>query len=75
MMYFSEFKNAPEGLVRMWDKIYDSVLKQYNDKERAAQTAWAAVKKKYKKDADSGQWVQKENRIIKLANDLIEALD
>lgn len=46
---------------KMWEKVYTAALRQYDDdKEKAAATAWAAIKKKYHKD-DKGNWVLKEN--------------
>jgi len=46
---------------KMWEKVYTAALKQYDDdKEKAAATAWAAIKDKYKKNK-SGEWVLKEN--------------
>lgn len=71
-MILKEFKNAPKELVDMWDKIYDNALKQYGDKSRAAQTAWAAVKNKFKKGSD-GNWVKKES-LQMLCKKLIENL-
>lgn len=51
-------KNAPETMSKMWDKVYASALKTYEgDKEKAAASAWAAVKKQYKKDGE--KWVKK----------------
>jgi hypothetical protein len=44
----------------MWEEIYRAAMKQYDDEEKAAATAWAGIKKKYKKD-DKGNWVLKEN--------------
>jgi len=51
----------------MWMKVYNSASKQYDgDKSRSAATAWAAVKRKYKK-GENGDWALKEG--------LIEAVD
>lgn len=72
MIILKEFKNAPQGLVDMWDKVYKNAKEQYGDDQRAAQTAWAVVKKKYKKSSD-GQWVKKESLEI-LSDKLIESI-
>jgi cation transport regulator ChaB len=52
--------NAPKAMIDMWEKIYKNAKEQYGDEGKAAATAWAAVKNKYKKSAD-GKWVAKES--------------
>jgi len=48
--------SLPEAGKKMWEEIYQSALKQYDgDKEKAAATAWSAVKKKYHQDKE-GIW-------------------
>jgi len=44
----------------MWEEVYKNALEQYEgDKERASKVAWAAIKKKYKKEGDD--WVLKNH--------------
>jgi len=45
----------------MWEEIYQAALKEYDDEAKAAATAWEAVKRKYRKDKDTGKWVLREN--------------
>lgn len=52
--------NLPSAAKALYEKVYQAAKKEYNgDEERAAKTAWAAVKKQYKKVGD--KWVKKEN--------------
>ncbi len=56
----------------IYRKAFNSAWEQYKDpedrrgddtrEEVAHQVAWAAVKKVYVKDEDSGKWVKKEDR-------------
>lgn len=39
-----------------FEKIYNNALKEYKDKGKAAQTAWAALKKQGYRKGDSGEW-------------------
>jgi rubrerythrin len=56
-MPYSTLPSGSEG-AKTFEKIYNDSLKEYNgDKGKAAQTAWAALKKQgYKKNPDSGKW-------------------
>ena len=59
----------------MWDEVYASALEQYDDEEKAAATAWAAVKEKYEKVDD--KWVKKnvlEEIEVKSNSDLTPAV-
>lgn len=48
--------NLPSGAARIWMAAYNAASKTYKgDKTKAAATAWAAVKKKYRKKGDT--WV------------------
>lgn len=50
--------NLPAEAKKMWEEIYQKAKKEYGgDEEKAAKTAWAAIKKKYKKEGD--KWVTK----------------
>ena len=40
---------------RTWAKAYDSAMEEYDDESRAAQTAWAALKRTYEKVGDLWQ--------------------
>ena len=51
-------KVLPDDGITIWRKAFNAALKQYGDEETAIKVAWAAVKKKYKKDGD--KWVLKE---------------
>lgn len=42
----------------MWEEVYQKAKDEYNDEERAAKVAWAAVKKVYSKN-EQGDWVKK----------------
>ncbi len=62
--------NLPEHAQHIYQKAFNSAWEQYADsqdrhdgdtrEETAHQVAWAAVKKKYEKDPDSGEWVAKK---------------
>ena len=56
-------KNAlPEAAQKLFLSVVNSALEQYKgDEAKAAATAWEAVKGKYRKDKDTGNWVLKEN--------------
>lgn len=52
--------NLPSHGQDIWRSAHNSAMEQYKGNEqRAAQTAWAAVKNRYKKDKD-GKWVAKD---------------
>lgn len=47
--------SLPPAGKKMWEEVYQSALKQYDDdKEKAAAVAWSAVKKKYRQK--DGVW-------------------
>lgn len=58
-------KGLPKHAMEIWIAAYNSAIKQYNgDEAKANGTAWAAVKKKYKKNKE-GKWVEmNEPRLI-----------
>jgi len=57
-------EGLPKHLIEIWVAAYNSAFKQYNGNEgKAAGTAWAAVKTKYKKN-EQGKWVAKEARML-----------
>lgn len=61
--------NLPEHAQHIYQETFNSAWEQYADpedrrddqsrEETAHRVAWAAVKQKYKKDADTGKWVKK----------------
>lgn len=62
-------ENLPDHAQEIYKEAYNSAWHQYNDpedrygdasrEETAHKVAWAAVKKKYRKDESSGNWVEK----------------
>ena len=63
-------ENLPEHAQHIYQQAFNSAWEQYADpedrrdgdtrEETAHQVAWAAVKKKYEKDPNSGEWVVKK---------------
>lgn len=61
--------NLPPHAEEIYKEAFNSALKQYTDPKKrrgkddletvASKVAWAAVKKVYKKDNMSGNWVKK----------------
>lgn len=55
--------NLPQGAQTIWRKAFNNAYKEYNgDEEKAARTAWSAVKKVYKKDKKTGKWVRRKTK-------------
>ncbi|MCB0243061.1 MAG: ChaB family protein [Anaerolineae bacterium] len=62
--------NLPEHAQHIYQQAFNSAWEQYAEpedrrdgdtrEETAHQVAWAAVKKKYEKDPNSGEWVVKK---------------
>lgn len=62
--------NLPEHAQEIYREAYNSALEQYDKpgerrgdaslEETASRVAWAAVKKKYEKDEDTGRWLEKK---------------
>jgi len=50
--------NLPAGAQTIFRKAFNSAHFQYKQEFRAFRVAWAAVKKKYRKNA-KGKWVKK----------------
>lgn len=55
-------KALPAGGQTIWRSAFNSAMSEYKDEGKAAATAWAAVKAKYKK-GDGGTWELKEMTI------------
>ena len=52
-------KHLPEHAQTIYRMAFNNAYEEYNDEKRAFKVAWAAVKKKYKKNED-GNWVEKD---------------
>ncbi len=52
--------NLPKHAQEIYRAAYNSAEEQYGEEDRAHRVAWSAVKNKYEKDEDSGEWVPKE---------------
>jgi len=58
--YPDTIKGLPKHAIEIWVSAFNAAFKQYEgDEGKAAGTAWAAVKMKYKKNPE-GKWVAKE---------------
>jgi cation transport regulator len=53
--------NLPKHAQEIYRAAYNSAEEQYDEEDRRHRVAWAAVKDKYEKDEDSGEWVEKED--------------
>jgi len=61
--------NLPEHAQHIYKEAYNSAWEEYAEpeerrdgqsrEETAHRVAWAAVKKEYEKDSDTGKWVKK----------------
>lgn len=60
--------NLPEKAQSIWISAFNAALEQYDSEEKANQVAWAAVKKKYKKQGDD--WVKKASEFIGQVSEL-----
>jgi len=58
----SAVKGLPSHAIEIYVAAFNSALEQYKDEGKAAATAWAAVKTKYKKN-EQGDWVAKEANV------------
>ena len=53
--------SLPKHAQEIYQAAYNSAEDQYGEEERAHRVAWSAVKQKYQKDEESGEWVEKED--------------
>jgi cation transport regulator len=54
--------NVPKHGQDIYKEAFNNAIDQYDgDEERAHRVAWSAVKEKYEKDEDSGNWKRKES--------------
>ncbi len=52
--------NLPEHAQEIYRASFNNAWEEYgHDEERAHRVAWAAVKRDYEKDPDTGSWNQK----------------
>jgi len=52
--------HLPKHAQEIYRAAYNSAEEQYDEEDRRHRVAWAAVKDKYEKDEDSGEWVEKD---------------
>ena len=52
--------HLPKHAQEIYRAAYNSTEEQYDEEDRRHRVAWAAVKDKYEKDEDSGEWVEKD---------------
>ena len=53
--------HLPKHAQEIYKSAYNNAWDEYDhDEERAHSVAWAAVKKSYKKDDQSGRWIKKD---------------
>ena len=52
--------NLPKHAKEIYQEAYNSAEEQYDEEDRRHRVAWSAVKEKYEKVEDSGEWVEKE---------------
>ena len=53
--------SLPKHAQEIYQAAYNSAEDQYGEEERAHRVAWSAVKQRYEKDEESGEWVEKED--------------
>ena len=53
--------NLPKHAQEIYQAAYNSAEEQYDEEDRRHRVACSAVKEKYEKDEDSGEWVEKED--------------
>lgn len=54
-------EHLPKHAQDIYKSAYNSAWEEYeHDEERAHRVAWAAVKKSYQKDEESGRWIKKD---------------
>lgn len=52
----------PNHAEDIYKEAFNNALKEYDgDESRAYATAWSAVKRKYKKDDNTGKWEEKKS--------------
>jgi len=52
--------HLPKHAQEIYRAAYNSAEEQYDEEDRRHRVAWAAVKDKYEKDEDSGEWIEKD---------------
>jgi cation transport regulator len=62
-------KGLPKHAQEIFVSAFNAAFEQYKgDEAKANQTAWAAVKTKYQKDEETGEWVAKEAVAVPVAS-------
>jgi cation transport regulator ChaB len=56
--YPAQLKNLPVGARNLWIRVFNTVLSETNDENKARQAAWHVVKEKYHKVGD--KWVKNQ---------------
>ena len=72
-MPYSTLPSGSEG-AKTFEKVYNNALDEYKgDKEKAARTAWAALKGAgYRKNPDSGKW-EKKSELAEFSMTIVKA--
>jgi cation transport regulator ChaB len=52
-------KRSPKHAQDIWIAAHDNAVKEYGEGEKTHRTAFAAVEKKYRKNDDDNNWVEK----------------
>ncbi len=56
-------EHLPKHAQEIYRAAYNSAWEEYDhDEERAHRVAWAAVKNKYEKNEETGDWKEKEEK-------------
>ena len=53
--------NLPKHAQEIYRAAYNSAEEQYDAEDRRHRVAWSAVKEKYEKDEESGEWAEKDD--------------
>jgi cation transport regulator len=53
--------NLPKHAQEIYRAAYNSAEEQYDTEDRRHRVAWSAVKEKYEKDEESGEWAKKDD--------------
>lgn len=53
--------NLPKHAQEIYQAAYKSAEEQYDAEDRRHRVAWSAVKEKYEKDEESGEWTEKDD--------------
>jgi len=59
-------KNLPAGAQEIGIAIFNKVLKESDDEEKARWAAWSAIKEKYRKEGDKWVEINEKKEVITL---------